>query len=115
MLVPDENGRQRRRTRPPGPTPEILGLLRQVRSALYSEPATRGGPIGASDDLVCSIRGTVSVTIGSVVVRLNKAGFCESDRLYKIRDELAAGRSIEPDELTWLNAKLGSASDQSYA
>ena len=107
MEVPEEYGRHHKRGKTPGQTPEILYLLRQARSAIYSEPATRGGPISASDDLVCSIRGMVSVMIGSVVVRLNLAGFSESDRLYKIRDELAAGRSIEPDELTWLNSQLG--------
>jgi hypothetical protein len=85
---------------------EVRSLLHQARFAIYSEPAAITGPLVSADDTVGDIRAAISVTVGHVVVRLNQAGFGESDRLYKIRDELAAGRPIAPAELIWLNGAL---------
>jgi len=91
---------------------EVRTLLNQARFAIYSEPAATMGPVVSADEVVGNIRAAISVAVGHVVVRLNQAGFGESDRLYKIRDELAAGRPIAADELTWLDGTLdGDATD----
>jgi len=81
-------------------------LLEQVKVAITSEPAALGGPTAAPDDRVGDIRGTVSVTIGNIVMRLNQAGFTESDRLYVIRDDLAAGKPIRTVDLLWLDGAI---------
>jgi hypothetical protein len=78
-------------------------LLESVRLVLTSEPAALGGPSTTPDDLVGDIRGTVSVTVGNIVMRLNRLGFTMSDRLYVIRDDLAAGRPIHLEDLQWLD------------
>ena len=85
---------------------DVLSLLRQAQDAIYSEPAALGLPPGATAAVVESVRAWVSVTVGHYVVRLNQAGFDESDHLYKMRDELAAARPIPADELDWLKVKL---------
>ena len=82
---------------------EIRRLLREARLAICSEPAAIGGPISALGDPIGNVRAAVSVTVGHVVMRLNQAGFTQSDRLYRIRDELAAGRPVGPAEIKWLN------------
>ncbi len=81
-------------------------LLESVRLVLTSEPAALGGPSTTPDDLIGDIRGTVSVTVGHIVMRLNRLGFTMSDRLYLMRDDLAAGRSINLEDLQWLDVVI---------
>lgn len=85
---------------------EVLGLLRAAQDVIYSEPAALGLPPGATDAVVESLRAGISVAVGHYVVRLNQAGFTESDHLYTIRDELAAARPIPAAELAWLRGTL---------
>ena len=85
---------------------EVLSLLRAAQDVIYSEPAALGLPPGATAALVENLRARISVAVGQYVVRLNQAGFTQSDHLYKIRDELAAARPIPADELAWLSGTL---------
>ena len=85
---------------------EVLSLLREAQDAIYSEPAALGLPPGATAAVVENLRAGLSVAVGHCVVRLNQAGFKDSDHLYKIRDELAAARPIPADELDWLRGTL---------
>lgn len=81
-------------------------LLEQIRLALISEPAAFGVLSGQPDDRMEDIRGMASVRVGHIVMRLNRLGFAQSDRLYRIRDKLAAGRPIGPENLQWLETAI---------
>ena len=85
---------------------DVMSLLREAQDAIYREPAALGLPPGATAALVENLRARISVAVGQYVVRLNQAGFTQSDHLYKIRDELAASRPIPADELAWLSGTL---------
>ena len=87
---------------------DVLSLLREALDVIYSEPAALGLPPGATAAAVENVRAQVSVAVGHCVVRLNQAGFTESDHFYKMRDELAAARPIPADEIAWLNVTLES-------
>jgi hypothetical protein len=78
-------------------------LLEQVRYALTTEPAAVEPLPDLPADSVTYIRGRISITVGAIVVRLNREGFTESDRLYEMRDGLAQGKPVERTHLEWLN------------
>jgi len=81
-------------------------LLEQLRQAIATEPAALDvlpNPPGTS---LSNIRGRVSIMIGTIVVRLNREGFDQSDRVYGMRDSLASGRPVEPADIEWLNAVI---------
>ena len=77
-------------------------LLEQVRSAITDEVAVLSGTYLPRECLT-NIRSRVSIMVGTIVVRLNLEDFTQSDRLYSIRDELAAGRPVAQCELEWLD------------
>lgn len=79
-------------------------LLEQVRFALTTEPAAFDLPPNMPADNITYIRGRVSITLGTIVVRLNQEGFTESDRLYEMRDGLAQGKPVDRGQLDWLDA-----------
>src|ERR1700751_1237988 len=81
-------------------------LLEQVRYALTTEPAALEMAPDMPADSVTYIRGRVSITVGAIVVRVNREGFTESDRLYEIRDGLAQGRPVARNDLEWLNTTI---------
>jgi hypothetical protein len=81
-------------------------LLEQVRFAITSEPAALELQPNLAPDSLTNIRGRVSITVGTIVVRLNKEGFTHSERLYDMRDALAEGRPLEDRDLEWLNATI---------
>ena len=81
-------------------------LLEQLRQAIATEPAALDvlpNPPGTS---LSNIRGRVSIMIGTIVVRLNREGFDQSDRVYLMRDSLASGRPVEPADVEWLNTVI---------
>jgi hypothetical protein len=80
-------------------------LLEQLRQAIATEPAALEADHLPADSLT-NIRGRVSIMIGTIVVRLNREGFTQSDRLYSMRDSLALGRPVEPDDVEWLAATI---------
>ena len=88
-------------------------LLEQLRQANATEPAA----LDTTPDLpwtsLSNIRGRVSIMVGTIVVRLNREGFDQSDRLYVMRDSLASGRPVEPADVEWLNTLI--ASDEGAA
>lgn len=88
-----------------GSLPRIGQLLTEVKLALM-EPAAFAGQVNGLSELVADRRAAVSVRVGSAVVRLNLAGFNQSEKLYQIRDRLAAGQPIDTDTLTWLDRAI---------
>jgi hypothetical protein len=94
-----------------GSLPRICQLLSEVKLALM-EPAAFAGPGGGLSDFVADLRAAVSVRVGSAVVRLNLAGFTQSDRLYQIRDRLAAGQPIDTDALAWLDRAIATQGER---
>jgi hypothetical protein len=94
-----------------GTLPRISQLLREIKLAL-SEPVAFGSPVSGLSDLVADLRAAVSVRVGSAVVRLNLAGFTQSDRLYQIRDRLAAGQPIDTDSLAWLDRAIAAQGER---
>jgi hypothetical protein len=94
-----------------GSLPRICQLLREVKLALM-EPAAFAGAGGGLSDFVADLRAAVSVRVGSAVVRLNRAGFTHSDRLYQIRDLLAAGQPIDADALAWLDRAIAAQGER---
>jgi hypothetical protein len=97
-------GPQRGRPRPGRAKVRRL-LLEQLRQAIATEPAALEADHLPADSLT-NIRGRVSIMIGTIVVRLNREGFTQSDRLYSMRDSLALGRPVEPDDVEWLAATI---------
>ena len=77
-------------------------LLEQVRFAITDEAAVLSGACLPRECLT-NIRSRMSIMVGTIVVRLNLEGFTQSDPLYSIRDELAAGRPVAQCELEWLD------------
>ena len=90
-------------------------LLEQVRFAITTEPAALESEADVPPESLTNIRGLVSITVGTIVVRLNREGFTQSDRLYSIRDVLAEGRPVERDDLEWLNMTIARESGQRKA
>jgi hypothetical protein len=82
-------------------------LLKQLHQAIASEPAALEAVPNLAGESLSNIRGRVSIMIGTIVVRLNREGFTESDRLYAMRDNLASGRPVEPGDVAWLDALIG--------
>jgi hypothetical protein len=80
-------------------------LLEQLRQAIATEPAALEAEHLPAESLT-NIRGRVSIMIGTIVVRLNREGFLQSDRLYLMRDSLALGRPVEPGDVEWLAAAI---------
>jgi hypothetical protein len=81
-------------------------LLEQLRQAIATEPAVLDGAPNLSITSISNIRGRVSITVGTIVVRLNREGFDQSDRLYVMRDSLASNRPVEQADVEWLNALI---------
>jgi|SRR5579859_2175464 len=81
-------------------------LLEQLRQAIQTEPAALEAAPQLLGPSLSNIRGRVSITVGTIVVRLNREGFDQSERLYVMRDSLASGRPIEPADVEWLNAVI---------
>ena len=84
-------------------------MLRAIRRALMGDAENLGTPEQSSPERVRAIRERTSATVGLVVALLNEAGFEDSEILYSIRDSLAAGHSIGPEELSWLELAIESA------
>jgi hypothetical protein len=85
-------------------------LLEQLRQALATEPAALDAGPALSGASLSNIRGRISIMIGTIVVRLNREGFDQSERLYVMRDSLASGRAVEPADVEWVNAVIVSES-----
>jgi hypothetical protein len=85
-------------------------LLEQLRQAIATEPAALDVAPNLHGVSLSNIRGRISIMIGTIVVRLNREGFDQSDRLYLMRDGLASGRAVEPADVEWLNAVIASES-----
>jgi hypothetical protein len=85
-------------------------LLEQLRQAIATEPAALDVAPNLHGVNLSNIRGRISIMIGTIVVRLNREGFDQSDRLYLMRDGLASGRAVEPADVEWLNAAIASES-----
>ena len=81
-------------------------LLQQLHEAISTEPAALEAMPNLPGDSLSNIRGRVSIMIGTIVVRLNREGFTESDRLYSMRDSLASGRPLEPGDFEWLDGLI---------
>jgi hypothetical protein len=81
-------------------------LLEQLHQAISTEPAAVQAIPDLAGESLSNIRGRVSIMIGTIVVRLNREGFTESDRLYSMRDSLASGRPVQPDDVEWLDAVI---------
>ena len=78
-------------------------LLEQLRQAIATEPAALDVLPNLPGTSLSNIRGRISIMIGTIVVRLNREGFDQSDRVYLMRDSLASGRPVEPADVEWLN------------
>ena len=85
-------------------------LLEQLRQAIATEPAALDIAPNLAGVSLSNIRGRISIMIGTIVVRLNREGFDQSDRLYLMRDSLASGGAVEPADVEWLNAVIASES-----
>jgi hypothetical protein len=81
-------------------------LLEQLRQAIATEPAALEAAEHLPAESLTNIRGRVSIMIGTIVVRLNREGFTQSDRLYVMRDSLASGQPVEPCDVDWLAATI---------
>ena len=81
-------------------------LLEQLRQAIATEPAVIDAAPDISMTRLSNIRGRVSITVGTIVVRLNREGFDQSDRLYVMRDSLASNRPVAQADIEWLNALI---------
>ena len=81
-------------------------LLEQLRQAIATEPAALEVLPNLPGTSLSNIRGRVSIMIGTIVVRLNREGFDQSDRVYLMRDSLASGRPVEPADVEWLNTVI---------
>ncbi len=81
-------------------------LLEQLRQAITTEPAALDAPPNLTAQSLTNLRGRVSIMIGTIVVRLNREGFGQSDRLYAMRDRLASGRPVEPRDLEWVTGAI---------
>lgn len=81
-------------------------LLEQLRLAISTEPAVLEAAPHLPGPSLSNIRGRVSIMVGTIVVRLNREGFDQSDRLYVMRDSLASGRPVEPADVEWLNTVI---------
>jgi hypothetical protein len=86
-------------------------LLQQLRQAIAIEPAALDPSLHLPATSLSNIRGRISIMIGTIVVRLNREGFDQSDRVYLMRDSLASGRPVEPADVEWLNAVIA---DEAY-
>jgi hypothetical protein len=88
-------------------------LLEQLRQAIATEPAALEATPHLAVTSLSNIRGRVSIMVGTIVVRLNREGFDQSDRLYVMRDSLASGRPVEPADVEWLNSMIAVESSAS--
>lgn len=77
-------------------------LLEQAHQAITTEPAVLDAPPGLPGPSLSSIRGRVSIILGTIVVRLNREGFADSERLYLMRDGLARGQPVGRSDVEWL-------------
>jgi hypothetical protein len=98
--LPDVNSGPRART---GHARARRLLLEQLRQALTTEPAVLDTGPRLSGASLSNIRGRISIMIGTIVVRLNREGFDQSERLYVMRDSLASGLAVEPADVEWLD------------
>ncbi len=81
-------------------------LLQQLHQAISTEPAALQAVPDLAGESLSNIRGRVSLMIGTIVVRLNREGFTQSDRLYSMRDSLASGRPVQPEDVEWLDTVI---------
>ncbi|HLZ94517.1 MAG TPA: hypothetical protein VKT20_04220 [Candidatus Dormibacteraeota bacterium] len=81
-------------------------LLEQLRQAITTEPAALDTAPDLTIDGMTAIRGRISILVGTIVVRLNREGFAGSERIYSMRDCLAAGRPVEPADVSWIEAAI---------
>ena len=81
-------------------------LLEQLRQAIATEPAAVDLLPHLPMTSLSNIRGRISIMIGTIVVRLNREGFDQSDRVYLMRDSLALGRPVEPADVEWLDGVI---------
>ena len=89
-------------------------LLEQLRQAIAIEPAALDPSPHLPGTSLSNIRGRISIMIGTIVVRLNREGFDQSDRLYLMRDSLASGRAVEPADVEWLNEMIAEESATAF-
>jgi hypothetical protein len=85
-------------------------LLEQLRQAIETEPAALEAAPHTHGPSLSNIRGRISIMVGTIVVRLNREGFDQSDRLYLMRDSLASGRPVELADVEWLDAMIAGES-----
>jgi hypothetical protein len=81
-------------------------LLEQLRQAIATEPAAIESVPDLTADSLTSIRGRISILVGTIVVRLNREGFAASERIYSMRDCLASGRPVEAGDVAWIEAAI---------
>ena len=81
-------------------------LLEQLRQAIATEPATLDTLPHLSMESLSGIRARVSILVGTIVVRLNREGFTGSERIYSMRDSLAAGKPVCPEDVAWVDAAI---------
>ncbi len=81
-------------------------LLEQLRQAIATEPAALDALPNLSLESLTGIRGRVSIVVGTIVVRLNREGFAASERIYSMRDSLAAGKPVCPADVAWVDAAI---------
>jgi len=101
--IPSESSGPRAR---PGHARARRLLLEQLRQAIATEPAAIELSAHVPMTSLSNIRGRISIMIGTIVVRLNREGFDQSDRVYLMRDCLASGRPVEPADVEWLNTAI---------
>lgn len=77
-------------------------LLEQLRQAVATEPAVVEAVPDVPSAHLTTIRARVSILVGTIVVRLNREGFAGSERIYAMRDRLAAGQAVDPADVAWL-------------
>jgi hypothetical protein len=90
-------------------------LLEQLRQAIETEPAALEAAPHLPGPSLSNIRGRVSIMVGTIVVRLNREGFDQSERLYVMRDSLASGRPVEPADVEWLDSVIAGESGTATA
>ncbi len=81
-------------------------LLAEIRAALLAEPAALTVQVELPEEHIRDLRSRLSSLLGSAAMRLNEAGFKQIERIYRMRDDLAAGRPVAQDDLSWLEIEI---------
>jgi hypothetical protein len=90
-------------------------LLEQLRQAIATEPAALEAVPDLPAEHLTRIRARVSILVGTIVVRLNREGFAGSERIYCIRDGLATGLPVNPDDIRWLETAIAGEASEAAA